>query len=78
MSYRVTILLSLVQFRYSMSVVDSIVAKYLASVVGWLTVSRPFLNLDHPRYKGASPAVLYQVRVVVCYMLYNDQIIAQL
>ena len=45
-----------------MAVVDSIVAKYLASVVGWLTVSRPFLHLQSPRYLTASPAVLYQVR----------------
>ncbi|MCI4391068.1 hypothetical protein PGIGA_G00130220 [Pangasianodon gigas] len=39
-------------FRFSMGVVDSIVAKYIAFVVGYLAVSRPFLDptntrLDH-------------------------------
>ncbi|MCJ8745318.1 hypothetical protein PDJAM_G00129070 [Pangasius djambal] len=39
-------------FRFSMGVVDSIVAKYIAFVVGYLVVSRPFLDptntrLDH-------------------------------
>eukprot|EP01095_Lingulamoeba_sp_RSL-Kostka_P001850 TRINITY_DN1264_c2_g5_i1.p1 TRINITY_DN1264_c2_g5~~TRINITY_DN1264_c2_g5_i1.p1 ORF type:complete len:676 (-),score=243.24 TRINITY_DN1264_c2_g5_i1:186-2213(-) len=32
------------QFRFSMGIVDSIVAKYLATVVGFYVVSRPFLN----------------------------------
>jgi ATP-binding cassette subfamily D (ALD) protein 3 len=37
------------QFRYSVGVVDSIVAKYLATVVGFYTVSRPFLVPDSAR-----------------------------
>ncbi|KAM4606048.1 ATP-binding cassette sub-family D member 3a isoform 1-T2 [Polymixia lowei] len=37
-------------FRFSMGFVDSIIAKYLATVVGYLVVSRPFLELSHPRH----------------------------
>ncbi|XP_041475293.1 ATP-binding cassette sub-family D member 3-like isoform X1 [Lytechinus variegatus] len=34
-------------FRFSMGFVDNIIAKYLATVVGYMVVSRPFLNLAH-------------------------------
>ncbi|XP_071492061.1 ATP-binding cassette sub-family D member 3-like [Diadema antillarum] len=34
-------------FRFSMGFVDNIIAKYIATVVGYLVVSRPFLNLAH-------------------------------
>ncbi|XP_038132360.1 ATP-binding cassette sub-family D member 3a isoform X2 [Cyprinodon tularosa] len=37
-------------FRFSMGFVDGIVAKYIATVVGYLVVSRPFLNLSDPRH----------------------------
>uniref|UniRef100_A0A3Q2PXT9 ATP-binding cassette, sub-family D (ALD), member 3a n=1 Tax=Fundulus heteroclitus TaxID=8078 RepID=A0A3Q2PXT9_FUNHE len=37
-------------FRFSMGFVDSIIAKYVATVVGYLVVSRPFLNLSDPRH----------------------------
>uniref|UniRef100_K3WXJ7 ABC transporter domain-containing protein n=1 Tax=Globisporangium ultimum (strain ATCC 200006 / CBS 805.95 / DAOM BR144) TaxID=431595 RepID=K3WXJ7_GLOUD len=37
------------QFRFSVSVIDNIVAKYLATVVGFLVVSRPFMDLSEPR-----------------------------
>uniref|UniRef100_A0A8C2KC50 ATP-binding cassette, sub-family D (ALD), member 3a n=1 Tax=Cyprinus carpio TaxID=7962 RepID=A0A8C2KC50_CYPCA len=37
-------------FRFSMGMVDSIIAKYFATVVGYLVVSRPFLDLSHPRH----------------------------
>ncbi|XP_077981129.1 ATP-binding cassette sub-family D member 3-like [Glandiceps talaboti] len=39
-----------VQFRFNMGFVDNIVAKYVATVVGYLVVSRPFLNLGDPRH----------------------------
>lgn len=42
------------QFRFSMGVVDNIVAKYLATVVGYFVVSRPFLDLGHPRHLNSS------------------------
>ncbi|XP_060762578.1 ATP-binding cassette sub-family D member 3-like isoform X2 [Neoarius graeffei] len=35
---------SFIWFRFSMGVVDSIVAKYIAFLVGYLVVSRPFLD----------------------------------
>ncbi|XP_035269078.1 ATP-binding cassette sub-family D member 3a isoform X1 [Anguilla anguilla] len=47
-------------FRFSMGFVDSIIAKYLATVVGYLVVSRPFLNLAHPRHLQSSHAELLE------------------
>nr|XP_033772832.1 ATP-binding cassette sub-family D member 3 isoform X2 [Geotrypetes seraphini] len=47
-------------FRFSMGFVDSIIAKYLATVVGYLVVSRPFLALDHPRHLKSSHAELLE------------------
>lgn len=44
------------QFRFSLGVVDSVVAKYLATVVGYLIVCRPFLDLSTPRLRGLSHA----------------------
>lgn len=35
---------SLILFRFSISFLDNIVAKYVATVVGWYTMSRPFFN----------------------------------
>lgn len=48
-------------FRFSMGVVDSIIAKYLATVVGYLVVSRPFLNLSHPRHTHSTHSELLEV-----------------
>jgi ATP-binding cassette subfamily D (ALD) protein 3 len=45
---------SLVLFRFSMGFIDSMVAKYLATVVGYYAVSRPFLNLSHPRHANTT------------------------
>lgn len=39
-----------IKFKLNMGFVDSIVAKYIATVVGYLVVSRPFLNLLDPRH----------------------------
>eukprot|EP00052_Salpingoeca_macrocollata_P009016 m.71102 g.71102 ORF g.71102 m.71102 type:complete len:667 (-) comp16886_c0_seq2:33-2033(-) len=41
---------SAMRFRFGMGMIDSIVAKYCATVVGYVLVSRPFLNLAHPRH----------------------------
>nr|XP_006635033.1 PREDICTED: ATP-binding cassette sub-family D member 3 [Lepisosteus oculatus] len=47
-------------FRFSMGFVDSIIAKYLATVVGYLVVSRPFLTLSHPRHLNSTHAELLE------------------
>ncbi|XP_032884808.1 ATP-binding cassette sub-family D member 3 [Amblyraja radiata] len=47
-------------FRFTMGFVDSIIAKYLATVVGYLVVSRPFLNLSHPRHLQSNHADLLE------------------
>ncbi|XP_054836057.1 ATP-binding cassette sub-family D member 3 isoform X2 [Eublepharis macularius] len=47
-------------FRFTMGFIDTIVAKYLATVVGYLVVSRPFLNLTHPRHLNSSHAELLE------------------
>uniref|UniRef100_A0AAQ5Y4W7 ABC transporter domain-containing protein n=1 Tax=Amphiprion ocellaris TaxID=80972 RepID=A0AAQ5Y4W7_AMPOC len=47
-------------FRFSMGFVDSIIAKYLATVVGYLVVSRPFLNLSHPRHLNSTHSELLE------------------
>ncbi|XP_017329970.1 ATP-binding cassette sub-family D member 3a isoform X3 [Ictalurus punctatus] len=47
-------------FRFSMGMVDSIIAKYLATVVGYLVVSRPFLNMAHPRHLHSTHAELLE------------------
>ncbi|KAG7320057.1 hypothetical protein KOW79_017200 [Hemibagrus wyckioides] len=43
-------------FRFSMGIVDSIVAKYIAFVVGYLVVSRPFLDLKNTRHDHSTHA----------------------
>ncbi|KAK3534820.1 hypothetical protein QTP86_026073 [Hemibagrus guttatus] len=43
-------------FRFSMGVVDSIVAKYIAFVVGYLVVSRPFLDPTNTRHDRSTHA----------------------
>uniref|UniRef100_A0A3Q4AS99 Uncharacterized protein n=1 Tax=Mola mola TaxID=94237 RepID=A0A3Q4AS99_MOLML len=47
-------------FRFSMGFVDSIIAKYVATVVGYMVVSRPFLNLSHPRHLHSSHSELLE------------------
>ncbi|XP_065804780.1 ATP-binding cassette sub-family D member 3a isoform X2 [Labrus bergylta] len=47
-------------FRFSMGFVDSIIAKYIATVVGYLVVSRPFLNISHPRHLHSSHSELLE------------------
>ncbi|XP_074226098.1 ATP-binding cassette sub-family D member 3 isoform X3 [Camelus bactrianus] len=47
-------------FRFSMGFIDNIIAKYLATVVGYLVVSRPFLDLSHPRHLRSSHSELLE------------------
>ncbi|XP_032359285.1 ATP-binding cassette sub-family D member 3a isoform X2 [Etheostoma spectabile] len=47
-------------FRFSMGFVDSIIAKYLATVVGYLVVSRPFLSVSHPRHLHSTHSELLE------------------
>ncbi|XP_012940917.1 ATP-binding cassette sub-family D member 3 [Aplysia californica] len=47
-------------FRVQMGFIDNIIAKYLATVVGYLVVSRPFINLDHPRHKNSTHAERFE------------------
>ncbi|XP_056379088.1 ATP-binding cassette sub-family D member 3 isoform X1 [Hyla sarda] len=47
-------------FRFSMGFVDNIIAKYFATVVGYLVVSRPFLTPNHPRHLNSTHAELLE------------------
>jgi ATP-binding cassette subfamily D (ALD) protein 3 len=40
---------SLINFRFQMGMVDTVIGKYIATVVGYLVVSRPFMNLSSTR-----------------------------
>jgi len=42
------------QFRASIGIIDTVVAKYLAMAVGYWVVSTPFLNVDEPRFLEAT------------------------
>uniref|UniRef100_A0A672SGN4 ATP-binding cassette sub-family D member 3-like n=1 Tax=Sinocyclocheilus grahami TaxID=75366 RepID=A0A672SGN4_SINGR len=43
-----------IHFSFSMGVVDSIIAKYIAMVVGYLVISRPFLDLTNQRHVNST------------------------
>ncbi|ESO12250.1 hypothetical protein HELRODRAFT_187814 [Helobdella robusta] len=45
---------NLIFFRFTMGLVDNIIAKYVATVVGYYVVSRPFLDLLNPRHANSS------------------------
>ncbi|XP_046879998.1 ATP-binding cassette sub-family D member 3a isoform X1 [Hypomesus transpacificus] len=47
-------------FRFSMGFVDSLIAKYLATVVGYLVVSRPFLNPSDTRHLTSTHSELLE------------------
>jgi ATP-binding cassette subfamily D (ALD) protein 3 len=49
-----------IQFRALLGIIDSIIAKYCASSVGWLVVSRPFFDLNNPKLRNASQAELME------------------
>ena len=42
------------QFRFGMGIIDNMIAKYIATVVGYTAVSTPFLDLNHPRHLNSS------------------------
>ncbi|CAI5741982.1 unnamed protein product [Peronospora destructor] len=44
------------QFRFSMNVIDNVVAKYLATIVGYAVLSKPFLNMSNKRLENATYA----------------------
>lgn len=44
----------LICFRFTMGLVDNIIAKYIATAVGYYVVSRPFLDISHPRHLNSS------------------------
>jgi ATP-binding cassette, subfamily D (ALD), member 3 len=50
----------MMNFRFSVGVVDTIVAKYVATMVGYIVVSIPFLNIDNPRFATATHGQLLQ------------------
>uniref|UniRef100_A0A1X7T4R6 ABC transmembrane type-1 domain-containing protein n=1 Tax=Amphimedon queenslandica TaxID=400682 RepID=A0A1X7T4R6_AMPQE len=45
---------SVIHFRFAMGFIDNLTAKYFATVVGYMVVSRPFLNLSHPRHLSST------------------------
>jgi len=45
---------SVMQFRFGVGMIDTVVAKYLATVVGYSIVSRPILDLSNPRLLSSS------------------------
>ncbi|XP_055911026.1 ATP-binding cassette sub-family D member 3 [Eupeodes corollae] len=48
------------EFRVSMGIIDNIVGKYFASVVGFWAVSLPFFTENHPLLSGGSSATRLQ------------------
>jgi ATP-binding cassette subfamily D (ALD) protein 3 len=48
------------QFRCLLGVIDSIIAKYFASCVGYIVVSRPFFDLQNPKYLKAGYSELME------------------
>ncbi|CAI5733486.1 unnamed protein product [Hyaloperonospora brassicae] len=44
------------QFRFSMSVIDNVVAKYAATVVGYAVLSKPFLDMSNQRLENTTYA----------------------
>lgn len=43
-----------IQFRFSMGIIDNIIAKYVATVVGFMVVSRPFLGAGSKRHVNST------------------------
>uniref|UniRef100_A0A1I7XPS6 ABC transmembrane type-1 domain-containing protein n=1 Tax=Heterorhabditis bacteriophora TaxID=37862 RepID=A0A1I7XPS6_HETBA len=48
-------------FRFSIGFVDNIIAKYIATVVGWYAVSRPFFDRNNDSMNNMSKNELIQV-----------------
>ena len=45
---------NVISFRFSMGMIDSMIAKYGATVIGFVVVSRPFLNPNHRLAKSGT------------------------
>eukprot|EP01087_Luapelamoeba_hula_P004424 TRINITY_DN1436_c0_g1_i1.p1 TRINITY_DN1436_c0_g1~~TRINITY_DN1436_c0_g1_i1.p1 ORF type:complete len:668 (-),score=128.73 TRINITY_DN1436_c0_g1_i1:83-2086(-) len=56
----VTHLRNSTQFRFLLGVVDSLIAKYFATVVGYLVVSRPFFDMSNPAYVNSTQSQLME------------------
>jgi len=48
------------KFRFRMGIVDDIVAKYIATTIGYMIVSRPFMDMGHEKFKTATQAELLE------------------
>lgn len=57
----ITHLRSLLLFRFSIGFVDNIVAKYVATVVGWYTMSRSFFDKNNSDMMKKTKNELMQV-----------------
>ena len=42
------------QFRFGVGMIDTIIAKYMATVVGYHIVSRPLLNMSNPKHVNST------------------------
>jgi len=51
----------MILFRFSLGFLDNIVAKYVATVVGWYTMSKPFFNKGNRDMMTRSKDQLIQV-----------------
>ncbi|XP_071951923.1 ATP-binding cassette sub-family D member 3-like isoform X2 [Antedon mediterranea] len=58
-------------FRFSMGFIDNIIAKYIATVVGYLVVSRPFLNLQHKPFLHLNHSEIMETYYRSGYMLFR-------
>lgn len=48
------------KFRFRMGIIDDIIAKYTATTIGYLIVSRPFLDMNYEKFKNASQPELLE------------------
>jgi len=48
------------KFRFNMGIIDDVVAKYMATTIGYLIVSRPFMDMDNERFKNATQPQLLE------------------
>uniref|UniRef100_A0A8C4N9F2 ATP-binding cassette, sub-family D (ALD), member 3a n=1 Tax=Eptatretus burgeri TaxID=7764 RepID=A0A8C4N9F2_EPTBU len=51
---------SFILFRFGTGIIDDIIAKYFATVVGYLVVSRPFMDLSTPRHLNSTTSQLLE------------------
>ncbi|XP_073705527.1 ATP-binding cassette sub-family D member 3b [Garra rufa] len=63
-----------IQFRFSMGVMDSIIAKYIAMAVGYLVISRPFLDLTNQRHVNSTYSERLESQVLFVIFLNVDMV----